>query len=289
VKLKLALPKGSLEEATVNVWRKAGINVTIHARSYLPDIEDEEIDGMLIRAQEIPRYVERGVFDAGLTGYDMIREAEADVVEVEELVYSKQSFGKGRWVLAVHHDAPYQSIHDLAGKRIATELVGFTQRYLAQHGVEAEVEYSWGATEAKVPELVDAIVEFTETGSTLRAHGLRIVETILETTTRLIANREAWADEWKRNKIESLAVLLAGAVRAEHMAGLKMNVRRADLDRVLAILPAMQNPTISPLSDEAWVAVETVIEEEQVKVLIPQLKWAGACGIIEYPLNKVIP
>jgi ATP phosphoribosyltransferase len=289
VKLKLALPKGSLQEATVAIFKKAGFHLVVNSRSYSVDIDDPELEGMLIRAQEIPRYVERGVFDAGLTGYDMIMESQADVMEVEELVYAKQGLGKVRWVLAVHQEAPFQSVRDLQGQRIATELVGVTRRYLEQHGVEAEVEYSWGATEAKVPLLVDAIVEATETGSTLRANGLRIVETVLETTTRLIANQSAWADEEKRAKIESLGVLLQGAIRAEQMVGLKMNVHRDHLAALLNLLPAMKKPTISHLSDEEWMALETIIDEDEVKVLIPRLRRAGAQGIIEYPLNKVIP
>jgi ATP phosphoribosyltransferase len=289
VKLKLVLPKGSLQEATIAIFRKAGFHLGVSSRSYSLDIDDPELEGMWIRAQEIPRYVERGIFDAGLTGFDMIMESQAEVVEVEELVYAKQGLGKVRWVLAVHQNAPFQSVHDLQGKRVATELVGVTRRYLEQRGVEAEVEYSWGATEAKVPQLVDAIVEATETGNTLRANGLRIIETVLETTTRLIANRDSWADPWKRTKIESLAVLLQGAIRAERMVGLKMNVHRDHLAAVLGLLPAMKNPTIAPLSDADWVAVETIIDEDQVKVLIPQLRRAGAQGIIEYPLNKVIP
>jgi len=285
----LVLPKGSLQEATIAIFRKAGFHLGVSSRSYSLDIDDPELEGMWIRAQEIPRYVERGIFDAGLTGFDMIMESQAEVVEVEELVYAKQGLGKVRWVLAVHQNAPFQSVHDLQGKRVATELVGVTRRYLEQRGVEAEVEYSWGATEAKVPQLVDAIVEATETGNTLRANGLRIIETVLETTTRLIANRDSWADPWKRTKIESLAVLLQGAIRAERMVGLKMNVHRDHLAAVLGLLPAMKNPTIAPLSDADWVAVETIIDEDQVKVLIPQLRRAGAQGIIEYPLNKVIP
>ena len=289
MKLKLVLPKGSLQEATIAIFRKAGFHLGVSSRSYSLDIDDPELEGMWIRAQEIPRYVERGIFDAGLTGFDMIMESQAEVVEVEELVYAKQGLGKVRWVLAVHQNAPFQSVHDLQGKRVATELVGVTRRYLEQRGVEAEVEYSWGATEAKVPQLVDAIVEATETGNTLRANGLRIIETVLETTTRLIANRDSWADPWKRTKIESLAVLLQGAIRAERMVGLKMNVHRDHLAAVLGLLPAMKNPTIAPLSDADWVAVETIIDEDQVKVLIPQLRRAGAQGIIEYPLNKVIP
>ena len=289
MKLKLVLPKGSLQEATLAIFKKAGFRIAVNNRSYRLDIDDVELEGMLIRAQEIPRYVERGIFDAGLTGYDMIRESQAEVVEVEELVYAKQGLAQVRWVLAVHQEAPFQSVQDLQGKRIATELVGVTQRYLEQHGVTAEVEYSWGATEAKVPQLVDAIVEATETGSTLRANGLRIMETVLTTTTRLIAHQTAWADEWKRAKIESLAVLLQGALRAEQMVGLKMNVPRDRLAHLLNLLPAMKKPTISPLSDEDWVALETIIDEEEVKVLIPRLRRAGAQGIIEYPLNKVIP
>lgn len=287
--LRLALPKGSLQESTIELFRRAGYTVTVRSRSYILAIDDEELEGMLIRAQEIPRYVERGVFDAGLTGYDLIQEAQADVVEVTELLYAKQGLGRIRWVLAVHEDSPYRSVHDLQGKRIATELVGVTRRYLEAHGVQAEVEYSWGATEAKVPLLVDAIVEATETGSTLRAHGLRILETVLESTTRFIANRESWQDAWKREKIENLAMLLAGALRAEQMVGLKMNVAKKDLQGLLALLPALKKPTVSELSDPEWCALEVIAHEREVRDLIPRLKRAGAQGIIEYPLNKVIP
>lgn len=288
-RLRLALPKGSLQESTIELFRRAGYTVTVRSRSYILAIDDEELEGMLIRAQEIPRYVERGVFDAGLTGYDLIQEAQADVVEVAELLYAKQGLGRIRWVLAVHEDSPYRSVHDLQGKRIATELVGVTRRYLEAHGVQAEVEYSWGATEAKVPLLVDAIVEATETGSTLRAHGLRILETVLESTTRFIANRESWQDAWKREKIENLAMLLAGALRAEQMVGLKMNVAKKDLQGLLALLPALKKPTVSELSDPEWCALEVIAHEREVRDLIPRLKRAGAQGIIEYPLNKVIP
>lgn len=288
-RLRLALPKGSLQESTIELFRRAGYTVTVRSRSYILAIDDEELEGMLIRAQEIPRYVERGVFDAGLTGYDLIQEAQADVVEVAELLYAKQGLGRIRWVLAVHEDSPYRSVHDLQGKRIATELVGVTRRYLEAHGVQAEVEYSWGATEAKVPLLVDAIVEATETGSTLRAHGLRILETVLESTTRFIANRESWQDAWKREKIENLAMLLAGALQAEQMVGLKMNVAKKDLQGLLALLPALKKPTVSELSDPEWCALEVIAHEREVRDLIPRLKRAGAQGIIEYPLNKVIP
>jgi len=287
--LRIGLPKGSLQEATLRMMRKAGFNVSVGDRSYSPYIDDPELNGILIRAQEIARYVQEGVLDCGITGKDWIMENGADVVEVASLIYAKQGLRPVRLVLAVHNDSDFQSVQDLQGKRIATELVNVTRSFLKEHGVEAHVEYSWGATEAKVPELVDAISELTETGSSLRANNLRVIETILESTTRLIANKAAWEDEWKRAKIENICMLLEGALAAEEKVGLKLNVERTNLDNVLQILPAMKNPTISNLSDDQWVAVETIIDEKTVRELIPTLRRAGAQGIIEYPLNKVIP
>lgn len=287
--LRIGLPKGSLQEATIRMMKKAGFNVNVELRSYFPYIDDPELTGILIRAQEIARYVQDGVLDCGITGKDWITENDADVVEVSDLVYAKQGLRPVRLVFAVHNDSDMQSVKDLQGKRIATELVNVTKKYLASHGVEAHVEYSWGATEAKVPELVDAIAELTETGSSLRANNLRIIETILESTTKLIANKEAWQDDWKRAKIENIAILLEGAIAAEEKVGLKMNVERCNINAVLAILPAMKNPTVSTLTDESWVALETIIDEKIVRELIPPLRRAGAQGIIEYPLNKVIP
>jgi len=287
--LRIGLPKGSLQEATFRMMRKAGFNVTADDRSYSPYIDDPELSGILIRAQEIPRYVEGGVLDCGITGKDWIMECDVDVVEVASLVYAKQGLRPVRLVLAVHNDSTFQSVKDLEGKRIATELVNVTRKFLQQHGVTAHVEFSWGATEAKVPELVDAISELTETGASLRANNLRVIETILESTTCFIANKQAWEDEWKRSKIENVCMLLEGALAAEEKVGLKMNVERTNLEGILAILPAMKNPTVSNLSDERWVAVETIIDEKIVRELIPALRRAGAQGIIEYPLNKVIP
>jgi ATP phosphoribosyltransferase len=287
--LKIGLPKGSLQEASLGLFRKAGYRFAVESRSYYPRCDDPTIEATLLRAQEIPRYVEKGVLDAGLTGYDNVVECRADVVEVAELVYSKASVRPYRWVLAVPNDSPIRSPKDLEGKRIATELLQVTRDYLERHGVRADVEFSWGATEVKVPHLVDAIVEGTETGSTLRAHGLRVLDTLLESTTRWIANKEAYADPWKREKMENLAMLLQGALEAEGMVGLKMNVPRDCLDAVLALLPAMKRPTISPLAEEGWAAVETILPEETVRDLIPALKRTGAQGLVEYPLNKVIP
>jgi len=288
LKLKMAVPKGSLQEATFALFKKAGWDFRIGSRSYNPSVNDEEIEATLLRAQEIPRYVEAGVLDMGITGYDNVRECEADVREVCELVYSKSTTRPYRWVLAVPKDSPIRGPRDLEGKRVATELVNVTKRYFEQHGVSVQVEFSWGATEVKVPELVDAIVEGAETGDTLKAHGLEIIDTVLESTTRLIANEEAWADEWKRHKIESIAMLLQAALTAEGLVGLKMNVPRAALDSVIAELPSLKNPTISSLSDPDWVAAEIIVEESLVRELIPRLKRAGASGIVEYPLNKVI-
>jgi ATP phosphoribosyltransferase len=288
-KLRIALPKGSLEEATFALFKRAGFHFTVSPRSYFPAADDEELEGMLIRAQEVARYVEEGVFDAGLTGKDWILENRADVVEVADLCYSKQSMRPCRWVLAVPESSPARSVQDLAGKRIATEAVELTRSYLERKGVQAQVEFSWGATEVKAPDLVDAIVEITETGSSLRANKLRVIDEVLLTTPRLIANKQSFEDPWKRRKIESLALLLRGAIEAEGRAGLKLNCPRARLEEVLAVLPAMKKPTISALSGEGWVAVETILHESEVRTIIPALKRAGACDLIEYPLNKVIP
>jgi len=288
-KLRIGLPMGSLQDATLTMMKKAGWNVSVERRSYFPKIDDAELNGVMIRAQEIPRYVNDGVLDAGLTGLDWITECRAQVVEVADLVYAKQGLNPVRLVLAVPNDSDIQSVQDLQGKRIATELVNVTNDFLARNGVTAQVEYSWGATEAKAPELVDAIVDLTETGSSLRANNLRVLEVILRSTTKLIANKESWKDDWKRRKLENMATLLTGALLAEEKVGLKMNVARGQLDAVLAQLPAMKNPTISGLADSEWVAVETIIDEKVVREIIPALREAGATGIIEYPLNKVIP
>jgi ATP phosphoribosyltransferase len=286
--LKLGIPKGSLQDATVDLFRRAGFHITVHTRSYFPAIDDPEIECMLIRAQEMARYVEDGVLDAGLTGYDWVRENDAQVVTVADLVYAKQSFGKVRWVLAVPESSPVQSVKDLEGKIIATELVGATKRYLAEHGVNAKVEFSWGATEVKPPVLADAIVEVTETGSSLRANKLRIVETVLESNTQLIANVEAWKDAWKRRKIEDIKMLLEGAMNALGKVGLMLNVERKNLEKVLETLPALKKPTVSQLSDPDWLAVNTILDESTVRRIIPRLKEAGAQGIVEYPLNKIV-
>jgi ATP phosphoribosyltransferase len=286
--LKLGMPKGSLQEASLQLFRRAGYEIGVNPRSYFPSIDDEEIECMLIRAQEMARYVEDGILDAGLTGKDWILENEAKVVEVADLVYAKQTFGKVRWVLAVPEKSPFQSVKDLEGKIIATELVGVTRRYLAQNGVKAKVEFSWGATEVKPPVLADAIVEVTETGSSLRANGLRIVDTVLESNTKFIAHPTAWEDSWKRQKIQTLVMLLQGAIEAAGKVGLMLNVRRTDLEDVLSVLPALKRPTVSNLSDPAWVAVNTVIEERTVREIIPRLKAAHAQGIVEYPLNKIV-
>ncbi|HZP02451.1 MAG TPA: ATP phosphoribosyltransferase [Terriglobia bacterium] len=286
--LKLGLPKGSLQESSIQLFRRAGYEISVNPRSYFPTIDDPEMECMLIRAQEMARYVEDGILDAGLTGKDWILENEANVVEAADLIYAKQTFGKVRWVLAVPEKSPVQSVKDLQGKIIATELVGVTKRYLAQNGVKAKVEFSWGATEVKPPVLADAIVEVTETGSSLRANGLRIVETVLESNTKLIANTAAWDDPWKREKIGTLVMLLKGAIEAAGKVGLMLNVRRSDLESVLGVLPALKRPTISQLSDPEWVAVNTVIEEKTVREIIPRLKAANAQGIVEYPLNKIV-
>ena len=286
--LRLAIPAGSLKDATVELFRKAGYSVMLDGRSYNPVLDDQEITCTLIRAQEIARYVQDGLMDAGLTGHDWIIESGASVVEVAELRYSKVSRRPLRWVLAVPEASPIRSVGDLEGKRIATEVVNITNQYLEQHGVKAAVEFSWGATEAKPPDLADAIVEITETGSSLRANGLRIVETVLESTTRFVASHDAWADPWKRGKIEDIVLMLNGALAAEGKVGLMMNVRRSQLDDVVAALPALKQPTISSLSDPDWVAINTVVEERVVREIIPRLKQAGAQGIVEYPLNKII-
>ena len=288
MKLKLGVPKGSLQEATFSLLSKAGFHFSVSSRSYFPSIDDEELEAMLIRAQELPRYVEDGVFDAALTGYDWIIESGVDVVSVSDLIYSKQSMRKVKWVLAVHESSSVKSVKDLEGKRIATEIVNITKNYLAKNKVSAQVEFSWGATEVKTPDLVDAIVEVTETGSSLRANKLRIVDVVLESNTKLIANKKSWNDAWKREKIENLAMLLQGAINAGSKVGLKMNLRKSDVDKVLRLIPALRKPTISHLADEQWIALETIIDEEVVRKIIPQLKRAGAEGIIEYPLNKVI-
>ena len=288
-KLVLGLPKGSLQDATFAMMQKAGFKVQAGSRSYMPSVDDKEIDARLIRAQEISRYVELGTMDAGITGYDWIKENGSNVREVADLVYAKQGLRPVRWVVAVHNDSTIQSAKDLQGKRIATEAVGLTKRYLEQHGVQAEVEFSWGATEAKVPELVDAIVELTETGSSLRANNLRIVDVVLESTTKLIANHNAWDNAWKRRKIEQIALLLLGALSAETRVLLKMNAPSAKADAVVQILPALHAPTVNALATTGWVAIESVVEERIVREIIPELKRAGAEGIIELPLNKVIP
>ena len=286
--LKLGLPKGSLENATIDLFRRAGYLITTSSRSYFPAIDDAEIECMLIRAQEMARYVEAGALDAGLTGRDWVLENEADVVAVADLVYAKQSFGRVRWVLAVPESSPVKSVRDLEGKIIATELVGATQRYLAENGVKARVEFSWGATEAKLPELADAIVEVTETGSSLRANKLRIVETVLESSTQFIANKAAWNDPAKRRKIEDMSLLLQSAITALEKVGLMLNVQADNLERVLAVLPALHDPTVSNLSTKGWLAVNTILDESVVREIIPRLKDAGAQGIVEYPLNKIV-
>jgi ATP phosphoribosyltransferase len=286
--LKLGLPKGSLQEATLRLFRKAGYHISVSSRSYYPVFDDIEIQSMLIRAQEMARYVEDGHLDCGLTGFDWIQEQNADVVEVAELQYGKEGFRPVRWVVAVPIDSKIKSIKDLQGKRVATELVGFTKRYLKSKGVTSQVDFSWGATEVKPPYLADAIVELTETGASLRANNLRIVETIIESSTRFIANKKVWQDKWKRQKMENIALLLHGALAAEEKVGLKMNVPENSYKKILSLLAAMHSPTISPLSDKGWHAFEVITNERFVRDLIPKLKAAGASGIVEYPLNKVI-
>ena len=287
-KLKLGIPAGSLQDATAELFRRAGYNITFSSRSYYPQIDDAEIECLLIRAQEMARYVQEGILDAGITGYDWVLETQAKVHEVCELVFSKTSRRPVRWVLCVPNNSPVQSVKDLAGKRIATEAVGLTKNYLAKHGVSANVEFSWGATEVKPPRLADAIVEVTETGSSLKANDLRIVDEILQSTTRFIANEKAYADPWIKAKIDNLALMLNSCLAAEGKVGLMMNVARKNLETVLGILPALQTPTISSLSDPDWVDVNTILDESLVRTMIPQLKSAGARGIVEYGINKII-
>ncbi len=287
--LKLGLPKGSLQESTLRLFKKAGYHITVSTRSYYPVFDDPEIESMLIRAQEMARYVEDGVLDCGLTGRDWVLEQNADVVEVADLRYAKEGFRPVRWVVAVPAESGIKSIKDLNGKRVATELVGFTKRYFKSKKIKAEVDFSWGATEVKPPYLADAIVEITETGTSLRANNLRIVETIIESTTRFIANKKAWHDKAKRQKMENIALLLKGALAAEEKVGLKMNVPEKNFKKVLSLLSAMHSPTVSTLSDTGWYAIDVVIDEKTVRDIIPKLKSAGASGIVEYSLNKVIP
>lgn len=287
-KIILGIPKGSLEQSTVNMFAKAGYTISINSRSYFPTIDDEEIECMLIRAQEMSRYVEKGILDCGLTGHDWIEENGSDVVEICELVYGKIGHKPLRWVLAVPNDSDIRGPADLEGKLIATEAVGMTRRYLARHGVNAQVEFSWGATEVKPPRLADAIVEITETGSSLKANNLKIIDTICESTTRFIANREAVKDEFKKNKIEQLSMLLKAVLVAEHKTALMMNVQEMDLKQVLELLPALERPTISNLAEDGWYAVNTIVDADSVRNLIPKLRCAGARGIVEYPLNKIV-
>ena len=288
MKLKLGIPKGSLENATVDLFRRAGFNIQTSSRSYFPAIDDPDMECMLIRAQEMARYVEDGILDAGLTGRDWVEEVAADIHAVADLIYAKQSFGKVRWVLAVPEASAFHSVKDLEGKIIATELVESTKRYLKRNGVTAKVEFSWGATEVKPPVLADAIVEVTETGSSLRANKLRIVETVLESNTQLIANKTSWSDPWKRKKLEDLKLLLEGAINALGKVGLMLNVHEKQLKAVLDVLPALKRPTVSHLSDGEWLAVNTILDESTVRTIIPRLKQAGAEGIVEYPLNKIV-
>jgi len=286
--LMLGLPKGSLEESTRGLFAKAGWRITSNSRSYRPSIDDPELDGRFVRAQEVSRYVEHGFFDCGLTGLDWIQENSSDVVEVCDLVYSRASTAKSRWVLCVAEDSPIRAPADLAGKRVATELVQTAKRYFAAKQVPVEVEFSWGATEVKVPDLVDAIIDITETGSSLRANKLRIIDTLLETNTKLIANRKSWADPVKRRKIETIALLLRGALEAESKVGLKMNAPKRAVAAIIAAVPSLRDPTVSPLSHPDWVALETIIDQSVVREILPQLKALGAEGIVEYPLNKVV-
>lgn len=286
--LKLGLPKGSLQDSTLELFANAGFKFSVQSRSYFPSIDDDELEAILIRAQEMARYVSQGAFDAGLTGRDWIIETDADVIEVADLVYSKASMRPVRWVLAVPENSPIRSVKDLEGKHIATEVVNITKKYLAANGVNASVEFSWGATEVKPPELADAIVEVTETGSSLRANKLRIVETVLESNTKLIANRASWEDPWKREKIESMALMLQGAINAQGKVGLKMNAPKASLDNIMSVIPALRQPTVAGLADSDWVALEVIVAEKSVRRLIPELKRAGAEGIFEYNINKLI-
>ena len=287
-KLMLGIPKGSLEKSTAEMFAKAGYKISISSRSYYPAIDDEEIECMLIRAQEMSRYVEKGILDCGLTGHDWIEENGSDVVEVAELVYGKVGRKPLRWVLAVPHGSDIKKAKDLEGKLIATEAVGMTKRYLARHGVNASVEFSWGATEVKPPKLADAIVEITETGSSLRANNLDIIDTLCESTTRFIANKEAMNDDFKKNKVEKIAMLLKAVLAAEGKVGLMLNIREKDLDKALVKLPALERPTVSALAEEGWVAVSTIVDEHVVRDLIPDLTACGATGIVEFPLNKIV-
>lgn len=286
--LKLGIPAGSLQESTAALFKKAGYNITFSSRSYYPSIDDDEIECLLIRAQEMARYVEQGILDAGITGRDWVVETEADVVEICELVFSKVSRRPVRWVLCVPNDSPVKTVTDLEGKRIATEAVGLTKSYLAKHGVNAIVEFSWGATEVKPPKLADAIVEVTETGSSLRANALRIVDEVMQSTTRFIANKDAHEDEWKREKLGNIALMLQSCLAAEGKVGLMMNVAKLNVNAVLNQLPALQKPTVSSLSDPDWVDINTIVEESVVRSIVPRLKAAGAKGIVEYPINKII-
>ena len=286
--LMLGLPKGSLQDATIRLFAKAGFDISVSSRSYRPSIDDEQLDGRFVRAQEVSRYVEHGYFDCGLTGQDWVLENASDVVEVCGLVYSRASNVRSKWIIAVPENSPVQTVKDLEGKRIATEVVNITRQYLKDQGVNAEVEFSWGATEVKVPDLVDAIVDLTETGNSIRANKLRIVDTLLYTNTVLIANKDSWEDPKKREKIENIAMLLQSALEANSKVGLKLNIDKSKLDSVLAALPALRNPTVNRLTDEAWVAIDTILDEKVVREIIPQLKSLGAEGIIEYPLNKVV-
>ena len=286
--LMLGLPKGSLQDSTIKLFGKAGFNISVSSRSYRPSIDDEELDGRFVRAQEVSRYVEHGYFDCGLTGQDWVKENDSDVVEVCSLVYSRASNKRSKWIIAVPEASTVQTVKDLEGKRIATEVVNITRQYLKDNGVNAEVEFSWGATEVKVPDLVDAIVDLTETGNSLRANKLRIVDTILYTNTVLIANKISWENPAKRKKIENIALLLTSALEANSKVGLKLNIEKSKLEAILTDLPALRNPTINRLADESWVAIDTILDEKVVREIIPELKERGAEGIIEYPLNKVV-
>ncbi len=288
MKLKIGLPKGSLQEQTIKLFKKAGFNIKLLERSYVPSIDDPDLEGLLIRAQEMARYVEDGILDIGITGFDWVLEQDAKVTELERFRYGKVGFRGVKWVVAVPKESSIMTVDDLRGKKVATELVAYTKRYLKKRGIEAGVEFSWGATEVKPPLLADAIVEVTETGASLRANNLRIVDTILESETVLIANKASMKDEWKRRKIENIIILLKGALLAEEKVGLKMNVPKKKLEKVVSILPSLQTPTVSTLSDEKWVAIEVIMDESVVRDIIPDLKRAGAQGIVEYPLNKVI-
>ena len=286
--LKLGIPKGSLENATVELFKKAGYDIRISSRSYFPSIDDNEIECMLIRAQEMARYVEDGILDAGITGYDWVMEYGADVEQVTDLVYGKVGKTPVRWVLAVPENSDIKSVKDLEGKRIATEVVGMTNRYLEKHGVKADVEFSWGATEVKPPVLADAIVEITETGSSLRANNLKIIDTIMESTTKFIANKESYKDSWKKRKIDNISLLLKSALDAAFKVGLMLNVKEKNLEHILSILPSLEAPTVSKLHEEGWVAINIIIDEKKVREILPTLKENGASGIVEYPLNKII-